>query len=239
MSDRSTPDAALTRFVPPLAGAVLVVAFTSLGLWQLERAAEKESLAAMFSDDAPYRSLYDVEQPTPFERIEARGRLLGERQVLIDNIVKRGRIGFYVVTALEYDSEAPLLLVNRGWIDKEGWPALSVDISVDEEWRTVRGRAGNLPRVGIRSGEPFAGGAEWPRVAVYPTSEEVAAELGRDVLPFALLLDPDDEDGFLRVWEPSQSGPMTHYGYAFQWFAMALAVVGIAVWQLRRRRSAR
>ena len=55
---------------------------------------------------------------------------------------------------------------------------------------------------------------------------------------FALLLDPEDEDGFLRQWEPDQSGAMTHYGYAFQWFAMALAVIGIAFWQYRKRWTA-
>jgi surfeit locus 1 family protein len=245
---RNTP---LRRLVPPLAAVVLVIAFANLGTWQLDRAAEKEALAASFADDAPHRRLDEVSEPTPFEKLTAGGRLLGDRQVLIDNIVRNGRLGYFVITALETAKGAPLLLVNRGWIPRGGADAHTAnaganiadavidDIAVNGDWRTLRGRAGNLPRVGIRSGEAFEGGEAWPRIAVYPTAEEVAAELGRDVLPFALLLDPDQPDGFSRVWEPRQSGAMTHYGYAFQWFAMALAVVGISAWQLRKRWLAR
>ncbi len=237
--DEGAINALLVKIVPPLAAVVLIVGFSALGMWQLDRAAQKEALAAMFAKDAPSRSLEVVDEPAPFERLQARGRLEADRQVLIDNIVKNGRIGYYVITALETGADEPLLLVNRGWVAKQSDSAPAADIAVGEDWRTVRGRAGNLPRVGIRSGEAFAGGADaWPRVAVYPTHEEVAAELGRDVRPFALLLDPEAEDGFLRVWEPAQSGPMTHYGYAFQWFAMAIAVIVIAGWQLRKRRAA-
>jgi cytochrome oxidase assembly protein ShyY1 len=30
---------------------------------------------------------------------------------------------------------------------------------------------------------------------------------------------------------------MTHYGYAFQWFAMAAAVLAILAWQLWKHRN--
>ena len=247
MNDRTATNALLVRIVPPLAGVVLVVAFTALGLWQLDRAAEKEALAAKFADDAPYRSLgnVDVENqdpPIPFEKLELRGRPLLDRQVLIDNIVRNGRIGYFVITPFELTNVAPLLLVNRGWVDKGGDADITDIAGTDkgsaDGWRRVRGRAGHLPRVGIRSGAAFAGDPDWPRVAVYPTLAEVAEQLDRELLPFVLLLDPDDADGFMRAWEPVQSGPMTHYGYAFQWFAMALAVVAIGGWQLKKRLSA-
>ena len=265
MNDRTATNALLVSIVPPLAGVALVTAFTALGLWQLDRAAEKEALAEKFANDAPYRSLDNVdvenqEPPIPFEKLEVRGRPLSDRQVLIDNIVRNGRIGYFVITPFEITGGAPLLLVNRGWVDK-GTDADITDriggTSADEgsadegsadegsadegsadSRRRVRGRAGHLPRVGIRSGEAFAGALDWPRVAVYPTLAEVAEQLDRELLPFVLLLDPDDADGFMRAWEPAQSGPMTHYGYAFQWFAMALAVVAIGGWQLKKRLSA-
>jgi surfeit locus 1 family protein len=67
--------------------------------------------------------------------------------------------------------------------------------------------------------------------------EDVAAQLGRDVLPYALLLDAQADDGFMRDWMPNLAGPMTHYGYAFQWFALSLTVVAISVWQLRKKGS--
>ena len=66
-----------------------------------------------------------------------------------------------------------------------------------------------------------------------PTIDEVADQLGEDVLPFVLLLDADEEYGFTRAWQPRQSGASTHYGYAVQWFAMAAAVLAILAWHFR------
>jgi surfeit locus 1 family protein len=53
------------------------------------------------------------------------------------------------------------------------------------------------------------------------------------VLPYVLLLNTDEEDGYVRRWKPPDSGTSTHYGYAFQWFAMALALFGLMVWNLK------
>ena len=227
----------LVRIVPPLAAVLLIGVFALLGNWQLNRAAEKVALAAMFESEAPYTQISGVEEVANFERIEVRGRFLPQRQVLIDNIIRNARVGYFVITALEYDAGQPLLIVNRGWIEKPRDRGPLADIDVGDGWRTLKGRAGHLPRVGIRSDEPFAGGDEWPRVAVYPMLEDVSAQLGRDVLPYALLLDAQADDGFMRDWMPNQAGPMTHYGYAFQWFALSLTVVAISVWQLRKKGS--
>jgi surfeit locus 1 family protein len=102
--------------------------------------------------------------------------------------------------------------------------------------RTVRGLVGRLPRVAIRPGEAFEGSEDWPRVAVYPRPDEVATALDEELLPIVLLLAPEEPDGFVRSWQPNISGPMTHYGYAFQWFAMAATVVVLLFWHLKKRR---
>ena len=72
--------------------------------------------------------------------------------------------------------------------------------------------------------------SEWPLHAVYPTLDELAVYLGRELQPFVLLMEPGDDYGFLRRWQPVEIGPGRHYAYAFQWFAMAvvLAETGIA-----------
>lgn len=225
----------LIRIVPPVAAVAAVVAFGFLGLWQLDRAAQKEALVEMFADDAPYRNVDGMTDLVPFENIQMRGRPLSDRQILIENIVRNSRLGRFVITPLDVGDGEPLLLVNRGWVEMPLGDAAG-DLELDDEWRLVRGRAGRLPRVGIRSGDAFANPDGWPRSGVYPTNAEVAGQLGREVLPFVLLLDRGENDGFLRNWEPAQAGPMTHYGYAFQWFAMAFTVIVIAVWHLRKRR---
>lgn len=224
------------RYFPLLAGAVFATLFVSLGLWQLDRAAEKQALLALFESGGGYMEPSDFGALEPFDRIEVAGRYLPERQILIENIPLDGRLGFYVITPFEPSTNDPLLLVNRGWIPKPGHPDEETDLDVPAEFGYVRGLAGHLPRVAVRPGEAFAAHEDWPRHALYPTPAEVAAELERPVLPVVLLLGADEANGFVRRWQPNISGPMTHYSYAFQWFAMALAVVGIAGWHLRRRR---
>lgn len=221
--------------VPPLAAVVLVVFFTALGFWQLDRAEEKRALLAAFAADGEPVPVAQGLVPPDFERLRATGHFLADRQFLIDNIVVDGRLGFYVITPMVLESGG-LLLVNRGWTPETGEaPA----IAIDDATRSVTGRAGHLPRVGLRPGEAMAEGSGWPKVATFPTADELARELGRDVLPFVLLADADPGSGLLCRWEPREIGPSRHLGYAFQWFALAVAVAAVTVVVYRHRRAAR
>ena len=225
------------RFVPPVAALVCITLFVNLGLWQLDRAAEKSALLEQFATDAAYTEPSDFSSLQDFDRIEVFGQYLPDRQVLIDNIPRDGRIGFYVITPFQPSRNDPLLLVNRGWLPKSGVAEPLPALTVDEEFRTVQGFAGHLPRVAIRPGEAFAEHGDWPRVALYPTLQEISVELDATLLPVIMLLGPGASDGFVRRWEPDISGPMTHYSYAFQWFSMAVAVGIILAWNMRKRLS--
>jgi len=222
------------KYVPLVAGLMFIGLFVSLALWQLDRAAEKEALLESFGSAAPYLRVNNFNALTEFDRIQLDGRFLADRQILIDNIVRNSRQGYYVITPFKPNNNYPLLLINRGWIQKTGSAGEVQQLDVDSNLRTVRGLVGHLPRVAIRPGEAFEGADEWPRVAVYPDLDEISAELGEALLPVVLLMAPDEEDGFMRQWQPNVSGPMTHYSYAFQWFAMALAVVAILFWHVRK-----
>jgi len=223
------------RFFPPVVGIVLLGLFVALGMWQLDRAAQKTASLEQFAESAAYLPLNGQLPERPFQPIEAHGRFLDDKQVLIENIVRNGRVGYFVITPFEQSGEDVLLLVNRGWLARSDDEDRQTLTAVGNAVRTIRGRAGQLPRVSIRAGEGFAGAMDWPKSATYPTFGEIAAELEADLSPFLMLLDPGAADGFDRQWQPQQSGPMTNYGYAFQWFAMAVAVFAIMLWRLRRR----
>lgn len=221
------------RWFPLAAGLVFISIFISLGFWQLDRANEKKAMLSLFDSDAQFTEPLDYAALADFDRIRVFGRYLEDRQILIDNIPREGQLGYYVITPFEPSTSDDLLLINRGWLPKA--TNADINLGISNESRTVRGLAGYLPRVAIRPGEAFIEHEGWPRVALYPSLEEVAAELGADVLPKVLLLHPEAEDGFVRRWEPDVSGPMTHYSYAFQWFAMAVVAAGIAGWQTQKR----
>ena len=220
----------------PVAAVGLIVLFVSLGSWQLDRAAEKNRLQSLFESDAPYTRLTVDMLLTDFQNIETFGRYDGERQVLIENMFVDNRSGYYVITAFRHAADQRLLIVNRGWVAKPATGEPDRDFSVSGADRTIRGRVGHLPRVGIRPGKPFEAVSKWPKKGVYPTLDDLSAELGQELLPFVLLLSPADDDGYVRRWQPRTSGPMMHYGYAFQWFTMATAALGILLWRIRKTR---
>ena len=48
--------------------------------------------------------------------------------------------------------------------------------------------------------------------------------LHKFVYPFIIRLDQQQPHGFLRDWPVVSMPPARHYGYAVQWFSMALVV---------------
>ena len=220
-----------------MAGVVFIALFVKMGFWQLDRAQFKNSLQSAYENAADYTWISPDLVPERYQTLEVSGQYLVDRQILIDNIVRNGRLGYFVITPLRYSPHEPLLLVNRGWALKDAATGALPDIELETTSKMVRGRAGDLPRVGIRPGEAFADLSTWPRIAVWPTINEVSDQIGDEVLPFVLLLDADQDHGFTRNWEPRQSGASTHYGYAVQWFAMAAAVLAILAWFFRNRRK--
>ncbi len=237
MNARYQVEALFWRVAPPVAAVLLTILFVSLGFWQLDRAADKVAMQRLFDADTGYAPLSDEMSVVDYQRITASGRFLDDRQFLIDNMILNSRVGYFVITPFEYASNKPLLIVNRGWVAATPDRSLPLLMPLSAEDTEILGRVGHLPRVGIRSHDAVVQSSGWPKLATYPELSDLSAALGRDVLAFVLLLDPQDGDTLIRQWKPQGQGPAMHYGYAFQWFAMAAAVVSILIWQFLKRRS--
>ncbi len=231
----------LQGWQPYVVGAIFVALFASLGAWQIYRGMAKQATRDALAATGTYSTFYDGADVSPHEPIRATGSWDGEHQFLLDNITLNGRLGYYVLTPLELAPDEPLLLVNRGWIEKTGpnpsRSELAGTIAIDGDRVTVLGRAGWLPRPGMRMGNAIADFGRWPAIAVFPTAEDVELALEREIQPIVLLMDPDTEDGFFRQWVPNEIGPARHFGYAFQWFAMAAVLSGLLIWNNLRRRA--
>ena len=226
----------LPRWLPLLVGALLVAQFAGLGAWQISRGLDKRADQAAFRDETGFAAWQDGMETRPYQRLKATGHYDGQHQFLLENIIVNSRYGYYVITPLLGQESEPVLLINRGWIEK---PAGGIDLSALEVPAgrvTVRGRAGSLPRAGMKMGDAITAGAGWPKRAVYPDLDEVAAALGTGVQPFVLLMDHEEPGGFYRHWVPTEFGPGKHFGYALQWFAMAAVLSGLLAWNYRKKR---
>ena len=226
-------------WLPFVIGFALVVQFAALGGWQISRGLEKRAEQELFSDDAGFTAWDAGMGVRPYQRLRVSGRFDTEHQFLLDNIILNSRYGYYVVTPLILGADNGVLLMNRGWIEKATGGVAPVLPAIDAAALTVRGRAGSLPRAGYKMGAAISPGSAWPKLAVYPTIAEISAELGQNVLPFVLLLEPDDEHGFVRYWVPEEMGPGRHFAYALQWFVMGAVLAALLVWHWRRRRAGR
>ena len=225
----------IRSWIPYVIGAILVVQFAALGVWQVSRAVEKRAEQQAFVARSGFSSWSGGVSVRPFQKLKVTGRFDVGHQFLLENIIINSRLGYYVLTPLQVADDAPLLLINRGWFEREGAEVAPDELSLPDSTVTVRGRAGSLPRAGYRMGEAIPADAEWPKRAVYPILDEIADTLGQPVQPFVLLMDPEDDYGFFRHWVPEEMGPGRHYAYALQWFAMSIVLAGLLIWNFRKR----
>jgi surfeit locus 1 family protein len=118
---------------------ILAALFLRLGLWQLDRRAEKTALFERFRD-APELSLEQaLAREESFARVEVFGRYDTERHLLLDNRIWQGRAGVHVLTPFTL-SDGRTLLVNRGWLSLAADRRSLPDFTTGGEARTLRGR---------------------------------------------------------------------------------------------------
>lgn len=224
--------------------AAVAAACVALGFWQIERAEASRSTAERFAAAARLPAL-DAPPDVPvdeirYRRLEVRGRYVPERQFLVDNVVRDGVAGYYVLTPFSPAGGGRWLIVNRGWVEADPDRSVLPEVRVPSAERQVEGLVDSLPAPGLRLGDPApppAGASV--AVVSYPTMADLEQALGRPLLDYQLLLDPSAPDGFERVWTVRVMSPARHIGYAVQWWLFAAIAAGAACavgWRGLRRR---
>lgn len=230
-------------WIPVAVYLVLMPAMLWLGFWQLDRYDQRQDQLDSFAAAealAPlgFDEISDAARQR-FRAVTVNGRYLADRQILIDNIVRNSRNGFFVLSPIEL-VDGQVLLVNRGWIAQSPLREPLGDLAIDDAAVSVNGRVGQLPVGGLALGEQPTSVTEWPAILQYPTLEDVSTLLQRDVAPWVLLADADSPGNFERRWTPGGLPPERHLGYAVQWFAMCIALTLLmlfAAWRSARNRE--
>lgn len=213
------------RLVTSLAAAAGIAATVALGNWQLGRAHEKEAMAARLaslgSDPPITLSATEVRaEDLSWRRVTARGRFVPRYAIFLDNRVREGVAGYHVVMPLAINGGPRHVLVNRGWIAGTGERGRLPPITTPQGTVEVTGLAVLPSRRFLELSTQVAEGGVWQNLTV---------ERYRDAFPIALqpiVIEQRSalDDGLVREWSPPDTGVNTHYAYAFQWFAMALAI---------------
>ncbi|MGY3266648.1 SURF1 family protein [Lysobacter sp. HA35] len=218
--------------------------FARLGVWQSDRAVEKERLlanvASVLKDRhaLPLSAASDASQSTTYAWTAGSGHFLDTAPLMLDNQQRDGRVGVHAYSVFAPDTGTPLL-VDLGWLPLAADRVLP-KIAPPSGTQTVRGLLVPPPSTGLRMGAPMAKqGDAWLVVRLEPTV--VAKELGLPALaPRVLRLDPALPIGYPRDLEllVNTLPPERHRGYAVQWFGLAITVLVTAL-VLTFRRSRR
>jgi surfeit locus 1 family protein len=234
----------MSRFRPPwiasLAVLLLLPGLIGLGVWQLQRAQEKRALQAQYDSRAGAQPLPLAPYPQEaadlqFRRVRARGVFEAHYQVLLDNRVYQGRPGYHVLTPLRIEGSEVRVLVNRGWVElgerRERLPAVEVPLDTVDIVGTATVPAERPFLLGTLEILRERGPTVWQQLDLERYTNSVPFKLQ----PIVILLDPQSATGgFTRDWARLDAGIAVHQGYAFQWFALAGALLVLYVYFGRR-----
>jgi surfeit locus 1 family protein len=224
------------RFRPtlwPTLGLVLLVVVTvALGNWQRQRALDKQSLRDQYEAASHAPPLVLEAAPTDtiaaathrFRLVRLRGTYDARRQVLIDNRVQAGRVGFDVVTPLRLDDSPSYVLVDRGWVAQGPSRSELPQVPPPAGPVVVDGRINLPPARYIELGVGSDAGPVRENLDI----ARIAASSRLALLPFIVEQTQDTGDGLVRDWPAPDFGIEQHRSYMVQWYS--LAALGVALW---------
>lgn len=221
--------------VAAAAGVALTLA---LGQWQIGRAEYKEDLQARY--DTLSREpgikvggeLLDRDGIL-LRRVEVRGEYAPQYTVFVDNRIHRHQPGFHVATPLRIAGSQRHVLVNRGWVASPRDRSLPA-VSTPAGEQVVRGVAVGYSERYLELSTKVADGNVWQNLVF----ERYRQATGLELQPFVIQQENAADDGLVREWSRPDLGRNTHLAYAFQWYALSLAIfIYYLVTHVRRRRA--
>lgn len=218
-------------FIPVIVALATLYGLCQLGFWQLDRAAQKQALIERHQQ----RSL---QPPTDLSSLLSRnsdvndfplkitGHFHNEQSVLLDNRILNGKAGFNVLTPFETDDH--LVLVDRGWLPATG--DRSHLPTIPQASDTIIAGTAYVPNPDIFTlKDDNYTTTYWPLLVQKVELEKLAPLFDKPLAPLVLRLTSETTSPLQRDVPLQTLDPERNYGYAFQWFSMALAVFFIAL----------
>ncbi len=207
---------------------------SSMGVWQLLRGEEKKQIQLEIEarkNSEPQAFSFPITDPASlrFQRIRVKGSFISSQQFVLDNRFLDNQVGFNIFTPFKIYNSDEVVLVDRGWLPLKGSRDKLPIIDVDENLRTLVGS------VYVPYGKAFSLGeiddsTRWPRLIQFLDFELLSERLGQDLLPLTLRMEEGQAGTYKAKWRIYEaSSPKRNYGYAFQWFAMAITVLVIFI----------
>ena len=221
----------------------LFILLIKLGFWQLNRGYEKQQLEQQLQQTQTLPALNQEQFINTSDFKSRLGRQVSlsvaptsQPLLILDNQVHQGQVGYLVFQLMEISSNSPWLLVELGFT-----PA---DLD-----RT------QLPNIQPLTHQQVLKGRLYHRLS-NPVSHQLLAEVGSPTriqnlnfsqlsqrvehAVYPIVLQPEmisfdqQQRPLAKPWNPLPMPANKHFGYAMQWFSMALALLIIGLILLKR-----
>lgn len=233
---------------------VIILFFLSLSLllwlggWQWRRGVEKATIEKLLDNTANHYTTIDRAPPNwselAYRYVRLEGDWLVEPVFLMANRIHQGQLGYEVFSPFQLATDRSLLLINRGWV--ESTVAASQLTTGSLEHVGVSGQL-YLPQKGFTLGPTYIAPPripanalrEWPKTIQYFDAAALSVVLGATLQPAAVALDSHHSAAFTQIWHSHTMRSIQHFGYAVQWWGLAITLVVFGlIWQRATPRSA-
>jgi surfeit locus 1 family protein len=222
---------------------VLAALFVRLGVWQLDRRAERRAMNQTIADRlripaVPFEELASASNATN-RRATVRGTPDVDNEIIVTARSRNGSPGVHILTPMRVAGSDTAVLVNRGWV----YSADAATVHLDR-WRERRPAfTGFTQRFPLADPAAASGrlGAARERAVRVLSIPAIARLLPYPVHALYLVArDSAAGDSVPVRLEPPVLSDGPHLSYAIQWFAFAaIAFIGAAVVVRRERHATR
>ena len=222
------------RFTPhwrmSLLAMLVLLLFTRLGFWQLQRAAEKKQMLSAhraFAKQAPMLWQPTSKLPIQYQQLHVRGHFLPQ-VLMLDNQHYQHQFGYHVISPFLL-ANGRVILVDRGWVAGD---MTRQTLPVIESLTGFTKVVGSVYYPSAKNwvlGQIIEKKTRNLAVVELVDTQVISQFLHKSVYPFTIRLGKHEAGGYVREWSIVAMPPQRHYAYAVQWFAMALVILIIFV----------
>ena len=213
---------------------LLLLLVLSLGVWQIERGYNKKELENTFLErqsqpvkEIKYNAFLESDL---YRNVVLEGKYL-ENIFFLDNRIHNGKPGLKVFSPFETTNNN-LVLVSRGWIELEDRSKLPL-INTTKNVLKIQGVLRPESQDFVLKNEEM-NNRNNPILLQTVNLSELSNFLGKPLSPYILELSELSESAFVKTWQPINLSSFRHFGYAVQWFGLAVVLIVGYVFFLRK-----
>ena len=213
---------------------LLLLLVLSLGVWQIDRGYNKKELENTFLErqSQPVKEIKYNEflESDLYRNVVLEGKYL-EKIFFLDNRIHNGKPGLKVFSPFETTNNN-LVLVSRGWIELEDRSKLPL-INTTKNVLKIQGVLRPESQDFVLENEEM-NNRNNPILLQTVNLSELSNFLGKPLSPYILELSELSESAFVKTWQPINLSSFRHFGYAVQWFGLAVVLIVGYVFFLRK-----